>query len=999
MGLLVLAMSLGHIGAYAQQRVINGTVVDDVDGEPIPGVNILDKASGTGALTNLDGRFQINVSNESQLEISFVGYETQTVSVGALSELSIRMKLDIKELQEIVVIGYGQIEKRDATGVVQEVNAKEFNQGVLAAPSNLLAGKIAGVQVSSPGGQPGAATKIRIRGGTSLNGSNEPLFVVDGVPIDTDGHNPGKKQRGTSALNFINPADIESMTVLKDASAAAIYGSRAANGVILITTKSGKPGKLKVSYDGSVTVSEFVADNPFHSPSEFRDLISFKEPDKVDELGDANTDWIEEVTQTAIGQRHLVTASKADEKNNIYASASYFKTQGVLKTSETENLNVSARYQRKLLNDDLNVKLNVKGGWSDDVYAAEVMNQALIFDPTRPVFNEDGTYFEWNNKLATRNPVARLNQTQELGNIDRYLVNGQIDYRLPFLKDLRYNLNLSYDYQEGTRTLSESEDRALANFSDPPTGRFYFQEDFERKSKMLETYVTYNKRLESIKSKFDLMGGYSYQQWNNRFDFFELDSANVALESGGGAWDESFFDLNDSSLLENRLISFYGRLNYSLADKYLLTASIRQDGSTRFAPENQWGTFVSTAFAWRVSDESFMSGTANWLSNLKLRLGYGQIGNQEIDDYLYVSLYEFGQTDASYQFGDRYVQTLRPTGADPNIKWEETESWNAGVDFGFLDGRVYGTVDVYRKNTNDLLNEVAIDPGSNVRDQLWKNVGAVRNEGVELTLSSTIVDNDNFSWSTSFNISTNKNEVLEIDATGGNVVYERGNIAGDVGQTIQVLQVGKPAFSFRTYKQKYGEGGKPLRDNKDHDGNGIINDLDMFEDLNGDGTITPDDRYVGKNPAPDWVAGLTSNMSYKSFDLSFTFRGNWGNYVYNNVNSANNGYSLITNQEINNIHKDTRNTDFNQKQLDSDYFIENASFVRLDNISLGYTMDQLKFMRVRVYGTLQNLWTVTGYSGVDPEISLLGDGKSTNGIDNNVYPRSLTAILGVNVTF
>ncbi|WP_162555794.1 SusC/RagA family TonB-linked outer membrane protein [Reichenbachiella versicolor] len=1003
---IVMIVALPLSAAWAQDRTVRGVVTDATDGEPIPGVSIINKSTGGGTVTNINGEYSLTVGEDAVLEFSFIGFKKEEIIVGARSVIDIPLKLDIQELSEVVVIGYGQVEKKDATGVVAEVNSDDFNQGVLAGPENLLAGKVAGVQISSSGGQPGASAKIRIRGGTSLNYSNEPLIVVDGVPIESEGHNPGDAQRGRGALNFINPADIESMTVLKDASAAAIYGSRAANGVIIITTKSGQKGKLRATYDGSFTISQFVGDVEFFKPGEYRELVAFKEPDKVNELGDASTDWLDEITQTATGTRHLVTIGKADEKNNYYASASYMKSQGVLKTSETQNINLAARYERKLLRDDLKLKFNVKSGWSDDVYAAEVTNQALIFDPTRAPFNEDGTYFEWNEKLATRNPLAQINQTSEKGTVNRYLFNGQANYVLPFFRDINVNLNASYDFQDGDRIKSLSADRFDANVGDY-TGEFYFQEDFERTSKMLEAYVNYNKEFTSLKSKVDLIGGYSYQDFDSRFDFFELDSADLS-RNADGSWNEMMFDKNDSSILENRLISFFGRVNYTFNDKYLLTATLRRDGSTRFGEENRWGLFPSLALAWRVIDEDFMAGTDNWLSDLKLRWGYGVTGNQNIPDFKYVSLYEYGQPDASYQFGNEYVPTLRPTGADPDIKWEETVSYNAGVDFGFINGRLYGSVDLYRKNTNDLLNTVAIDAGSNVRDRLIRNVGSVRNEGIEITLNSTVIDNEDFSWSLSLNASANRNEVLALDGSGGNVVYEIGNIAGDVGQTIQVLQVGKPAYSFRTFKHRYDEDGNPHRDNKRYpnqdgtpvDPNSAISLMDMYEDLNGDGKIDDNDLYVGKNPAPKWVAGLTSSMRYKKFDLNFTLRGNFGNYVYNNLASSNNGYSLITDKQVlNNIHKGTLDTDFGQKQLRSDYFIENASFVRLDNISLGYSFDELKYAKIRVYGTVQNVFTITNYSGIDPEISLLGDGINNNGIDNNVYPRAITAILGVNVTF
>ncbi|WP_420579870.1 SusC/RagA family TonB-linked outer membrane protein [Reichenbachiella sp.] len=998
--LWIVMMMLLSLSAYAQEVTVQGTVTDEA-GEGLPGVNVLDVNTGQGAVTDIDGNFKVEIGEDATISFSYIGYKSQNVLVGSRSRIDVVLIEDIQQLSEIVVIGYGQVEKKDATGVVAEVNAEDFNKGVLVSPDRLLAGKVAGVQIATPGGQPGAAGKIRIRGASSLNYSNEPLIVVDGVPIDTQGHNPGGFSRGRSALNFINPADVESMTVLKDASAAAIYGSRAANGVIIITTKKGDQGKLKVTYDGTVTMSQFTQKPDFFSSNQFRQVVDLKEPGELNKLGDANTDWMKEITQNAIGQRHMVTLSKADELNNFYLSGNLMRNEGVLKTSETNNNNVSARYERKLLNSDLTIKVNAKGGWSDDRYAPEVTNQAMVFDPTQPVMQEGSPYngyFEWAPKLATRNPVAQINNTNETGYVNRYLGNIQAIYSLPFIEGMSVNLNGSYDYQEGNRR--KVEDSLTYTGINSNQRGFLFNEDFEIKSKMLEAFVNYKKVLPGIDSEVDVVGGYSYQQWNNEFENYRLDSLQYAYSSAGEL-NPSFIDQQDSITLENRLISFFGRVNYTLKDKYLLTFTLRRDGSTRFAKANRWGLFPSMAAAWRIIDEDFMDPTKNVLSELKIRGGYGVTGNQEIPDYRYVSLYEIGFPDASYQLGNQFIQTLRPTGADPSIKWEETRSWNVGMDFGFLEGRLHGSFEYYNRTTEDLLFVVTIPAGTNVRDRLLKNIGSIENSGIELSLNSTIYNKENFGWDVSFNISKNKNKVLSLSSGGGdNIIYEEGGISGDVGQTIQVLKVGEPAFSFRTFEQKYNADGSPVNDVQDANGDGTANSLDMYVDQDDNGVINDQDLVIDKSPDPKWMLGLTSNLRYKKFDLSFTFRGNFGNYAYNNVSSANGAFDRITDaQVLNNIHKSAFNTNFRAKQLKSDYYLEDASFVKLDNISLGYTFDQLKFARIRLYATAQNILTITNYSGLDPEISIGADGRSSNGIDNNLYPRSLTAIFGVNVSF
>ncbi len=957
----------------AQDRSVSGKVTDP-GGETVPGATIVEKGTQNGVIADFDGNFKITLSSgNAALTISFVGYKTQTVEVGTRTALNVVLEEDIEQLAEVVVIGYGSVEKKDVTGTVALVNEKEFNKGIIGSPDKLLTGKVAGLQIEA-GGEPGASTNIRLRG-ISINGQN-PLFVVDGVPLDEGGVAGGR-----NPLNFMNPSDVESITVLKDASAAAIYGSRGANGVIIITTKNGEQGKLKLSYDGFYSISKFTRQIDVLTPSQYRAAIFDKAPQETNNLGDANTNWVDEVLQIAQGTNHNLSVSGGTKSTNYFVSLNYLDNKGVMRNTRNQTTSISLKLQQKLLNDNLIIRLNSKNGFTKDQFSPNVIGSASRMDPTRPVFDDSdprfGGYYQWGDALATANPVATQDLNDQRGNTFRTLTNLELEYKLPFIDGLSLKANFGLDRNDGeyhSTTNAFEKGNAINN-----RGISVADQTHLKTSRLFEYYANYKTDIESINSRIDVTGGYSWQNFTS--DFKQLAGDN-AVDMGG-----ELIPMDTTAtrpyLVENRLISFFGRASIDIANKYLLTASLRRDGSTRFGEANRWGLFPSAAVGWRIINENFASGLTGLFSDLKFRIGYGVTGNQSIGDFLYSTFYSYGEPNAAYQFGNEYVLMLRPRGVDPNIKWEETVSTNFGLDAGMFDGRLNYSIEYYIKNVNDLLFSVAVPAGSNLSDKVLTNIGQVENKGFELTVNGMLYDRDAFKWDLGFNFSFNTNVVKKVDNNtdpnfGG---YDVTGISGDIGQTIQVLKAGEEAFAFKTYKHKYDGSGNPIF--------GSL--LEMYEDINGDGLINEFDLVIGESPNPDFLVGITSNMSYKSWDLAFTLRGSAGNHVYNNVSSSMGFFELLTDRVTNNIHVSAYETNFRTRQLHSDYYIEDASFIKLDNITLGYTFNKVKFARIKAYLTAQNVFTITGYSGVEPEIF--------SGVDNNLYPRSTTVILGVNASF
>ena len=975
------------IASFQLQAQVTGIINDATTGEVLIGVNVVVKGDVlNGVVSDIDGRFSINANPGDELVFSYIGFEEYAVTISSSNEtLSIQLNESAELLQEVVVVGYGSVQKKDLTGVVAKVNEEDFNRGVVSSPEKLLSGKVAGLQITS-NGQPGGGSRILLRGASSLTAGTSPLIVIDGVPLQVNG-------AGYNPLNFVNPADVEDITVLKDASAAAIYGSRGANGVIIITTKSGKKGKLKVNYTGNASVSLFKNPNIALSPANFVNVINNKEPAQLPRLGDTNTDWVEEVTRNAQNTEHNLTLSGGTGKVNYRFTGGYLDNNGVILYSNHNKLTAGANLDFNLLNNDLQISIRSKFADINENYAPNVLGTALFYDPTHAVLNENsiyGGYYQQAGELGSKNPVSTLNLVENTGQINRYLNSGSIRYNLPFVEGLSLNTQLSYDKSVGNGR----------NFSNPllreayVNGGYLKYYEVTEESSSLEAFASYDKSFEGIDSKLNFVAGYS---WQEKISRTEEESGNMLVEEGNDWIYTDTLAIPDPTRALNRLISFYGRMNFNVKEKYLFTASLRRDGSTRFGAANRWGYFPSAAVAWRVLEEPFMSGLANTFSNLKVRASYGSVGNEQFGDYLYFVYYSYGADDAAYQFGQDYVNTLRGVGVDPDIKWEETQSLNLGIDYGFFNNRLSGSLDIYRKFTKDMLFRAATSAFTNLSDQVITNIGEMENKGVELLVNAVVADKADFDWNLSFNASYNKNTILKLDNAdiSEGIIYTTGGISGDIGQTIQVLRVGNPINSFYTYNHIYDANGIPLPDGIDHNGDGFSNLLDIYEDLNGDGKINEDDLDIKQSPEPSVSLGLTSNIRWKNWSLASTFRANFGNWVYNNVSSSTGYYERLYDFGLNNIHQSVITTNFSNRQLKSDFYLENGNYMRLDNITLSYMFKPSKvFESLNVFATATNVFTISNYSGMDPEMAL-----NANGIDNNLYPLAFTILAGINANF
>ncbi|MCB0564688.1 MAG: TonB-dependent receptor [Phaeodactylibacter sp.] len=1012
--IVALTVVLMLAGQAFAQGTVKGMATDD-NGEPLIGATVLLVGTSRGTATDFDGNYILeNVpSGEQQLMASYTGYAdlTQTVMVADGKEVTLNFQLgeDIEVLEEVVVIGYGTIKKDDATGAVNAVSDESFNRGAIISPDQLITGKIAGVQITANSGEPGGQSSIRIRGGTSVNANNEPLYVIDGVPIDNAGINPGGFQAGRNPLNFLNPEDIETFTVLKDASATAIYGSRGANGVIMITTKRGKAGdRPRISYNAWASVAEAVNTVEVLNADQFRSLVTSAQPENLKLLQNADTDWQNEVLQSAFGQNHNLSLTGGGESFGYRASIGYLNQDGILRTSNTERTNFSLNYNHNMLDNSLKVNFNLKGAFTKDRISPNgVIGAGVAYNPTLPILDPGsifGGYYEYPISVlnAGTNPVAELEQTLDQNEGVRGLGNMEINYELPFIKGLSAKVNVGFDINKGERSrFLPSTIRYQLNSANPGEVR---AENYTRISSLLETYLTYDKPLESINSRLNFLAGYSYQDFNNSFpsyvanglpnDFFGVNNPSGAEELQVR-----------NSVIENRLISFFGRVNFDVSNKYLFTATLRRDGSSRFGPNNRWGIFPSAALGWKISEEPFMEGALDVLSSLKLRLGWGITGNQEIGDYNYLARYLPGDALAQYQFGNDFVTTLRPTAFDPNLKWEETQTLNAGIDFDFLSGRFGGSIDVYQKTTDDLLFTVNVPAGTNLANRVLTNIGSLENRGVELALNGYVIDTRSFQWNLGFNVAYNQNEITKTigdeDETFLGIQY--GGISGGTGTTIQVLRKGESVSSFFVYEHILDANGLPRSDQVDYNEDGATNLLDIYIDQNGDGAINESDRVVYESALPNLTYGLTSRMNYKNFDLNFTLRASTGNFVYNNVLSGNSARQNVTNQSSppSNLLVRGLLVDFEEPQYLSDYYVEDASFLRMDNITLGYNFPLTgKGLSLRLYVTAQNLFVLTEYTGLDPEIgNRAGSGLPELGIDRDIFPRARTIIFGGNLEF
>lgn len=971
--LLVSTFMLIGSNLYAQERTVSGRVIEVSTNEGLPGAAVVVKGTTTGTVTDFDGNFKLSISgNNTILVFSFVGYKTQEIVVGNLSTINTSMEEDISQLSEIVVVGYGTQESKDVTGVVATVSSKDFNKGAIASPENLISGKVAGVSVTQST-EPGGGANIVIRGVTSLFAGSYPLVVVDGVSLDNSGYGGGR-----NGLNFINPNDIETMTILKDASAAAIYGTRAAAGVILITTKSGKAGESKLTYDGFYSYAAPKSDYGFLSPANFRATVANKAPQVLPLLGTENTNWVDEVIQPVSGQSHNLSFSGGNEKTTYSVSLNNMVNNGVVRHSQNKITRANVKVTSKMLNDDLTISIQQRSALTKDNFSSNVTGTALTFDPTQPIYDEGNTlyggYWEWQMGLAPSNPVSTLEQIKNIGETRRNFTAIKADYNVPYIDGLQIHVMGSLDLRDGKSQYF----RPTTHLSGNNNLGFISAGTNKAHTINFEPYISYKTTIESIASTVEVMGGYSYQEvFQESFGYF------------GDDLTKDIYGWNDPSVigtlspwgvgaLENHLQSMYGRINISIKDKYLVTSNVRYDGSTKFGLGNRYGLFPSVAVGWRMLEEDFFSTLSNTFTDLKLRIGWGQLGNQAIGDYRYEKFYYSSTNDARYQFGNNYYNMLRPTGVNPDIKWETTTTTNIGLDFGLFDNRLSGTLDFYNKVTTDMLATVAPAAFTNVSDVVTTNIAEMYNRGVELGLNIVAYDRENFDWNINVNGAWNKNEITLLDHGGvDSPGYRVGGISGDVGQTIKIWKVGQAFDAFYTYVR---------------DPNGVSSSGEKYEDVNVDGQINEDDLQIVGNPTPDVTLGVTSSMSYKAFDLNFTLRGNIGNEVYNNTASANGYFEQIYQGGIrNNIHESALETNYNSKQLHSDYYIENGSFLRVDNITLSYSFNKLDFMKARIYGTAQNLFTMTGYSGPNPEI--------IGGIDNNLYPLATTYIVGLSLNF
>ena len=995
-GLVAACLILPLTAAVAlAQQTVTGTLTDAETGEPLIGANVLVVGTDVGTVTDFDGGYAIEVTPPARLQFSYVGYNPVTVDVADGQTRIDRTLGSGQLLDEVVVIGYGSVKKDDLTGSVAAVSEEEFNNGAIVSPTNLIAGKVAGVQIASNNGEPGGGTTIRIRGGTSINASNEPLFVIDGVPIDNAGFSGGR-----NPLNFLSPDDIATITVLKDASATAIYGSRGANGVVLVTTKRGRAGQRpQVSYDGSVTTSRVAGEAPVLPVGPFRNLVTFVAPERLDRLGGAETDWFDEVTRTGLGQQHSLSVQGGGESMSYRVSAGYTDIEGVLRGSRTERTTAGINFQQALLDERVTLTANLKGALTQDQFDPGVVATAWYFDPTQPIFdagNEElGGYFEYGRALAPRNPVSSIEQIQNTGRALRGLGNVELRLDLRDLTDgLAFRVNAGFDQ------LANRQNQYLpTTYATLATNGFDGEARIktgQRSSTLLETYLTYDRTFGV--HGLGLTAGYSYQDFQGEFpeyrafnfenDLFGTNSTVAATEF------EAF-----TNAFENRLVSFFGRANYNFDERILVTGTLRRDGSTRFGPGNRWGLFPSAAVAWRVLQEDFAQGLTGLFSDLKVRVGWGITGNQDFDNFLYLPRYQLSDVRARYQFGDAFVTTVRPNGYDANLKWEETTSTNIGLDFGFLDNRIAGSVELYDKTTDDLLFTVNVPAGTNLTDRILTNIGSVQNRGVELSLATYPVDRDGFDWELSGNVSFNDNEVLAIDGTAAADI-QTGGISGGVGNNVQLIRVGEAVNSFYLYEHIL-EGDAPRADDRDWNDDGEINGLDLYVDQNGDGIINNEDLVVAGQSQPRVLFGMTNQLRFGAgLDVAFTLRGAAGNQVYNN-NASNAGYydyvsSGAGGTYVNNVHESALETGFRRPQYFSDYYLQSGAFLRLDNVTVGYDLPRIAdAVNLRVYATGQNLFVLTGYDGLDPEVRQGGN----FGIDNAPYPRARTFVVGARLGF
>lgn len=1014
---------LFSVGLNAQTITVSG-VVSDPSGEPLIGASILAQGTTVGTSTNIDGEYTINVAPDATLVVSYVGYDTQNVPVDGRTSINVTMQENSVMLNEVVAIGYGTVKKSDATGSVAVIKPDEIEAGLATSVQDMLVGQTPGVVVTQAGGPEGGGT-IRIRGGSSLNASNDPLIVVDGVPLS----NAGMGGLGNS-LGMISPENIESMTILKDASATAIYGSRASNGVIIITTKKGKSGKPTVNFAANLYVNTARKTWKVLDANQFRSLLESRGMDAaLAATGDANTDWQDEVLRTTVSSDYSLSVGGTASWLPYHAEISYTNNNGIIKTSKMDRVTMGFNLSPKFFDNHLSVNANVKGYYIRNNFGdAGALSSAISFDPTHPVRSNEpivsgnsgfqylyNGYYEVHNNgtlndNAALNPMGLLEQRDNHANVYRSNGNLQLDYSLHFLPDLHLNLNLGYDVMKSNLVDNWAANSATAYKNHEHYGGAYNFDQYQfRSNTLLNFYLNYKKEVESIYSNFDVTAGYDWQRFYNDGHYTGangnsgyrvspglntptyLGKNEAGQQTYGVTINESTIPLlgqnfqNDGVSPDGdyhwadryQLLSFFGRLNYTFKDRYLLTVTVRGDATSRFAKDKRWGVFPAVALGWKINQEAWMQGAAGWLSDLKLRLGWGKTGQQEIGETInYMALYAIASPSASYPNGTNgWYLPVYARGYNPDLTWETTTSYNAGLDFGFLNNRITGSIEYYKRKTTDLLAYVAVPAGSSTTNMLNRNIGSLENYGVEFNIAAKPIVTNDFTWTLSYNVGWNHNEITEL--TTGASQLKTGGISGGNGNTVQIHAEGHPANSFYLFQQVYDESGAPLEG--------------VYVDQNGNGQIDDSDKIINKSPDPKVTMTFGSQFRYKKWDLGFNIRASIGNYVYNNVLSTKAVYNDLFTYGLNNVVENDYY--FEQPRYMSDYYLRNASFVRCDNITLGYTWDNLlnDKLRLRLFGAVQNPFVITKYKGVDPEVF--------GGIDNSVYPRATTYSLGLVATF
>ena len=976
--LLVALLVIGCLQLMAQTRTIKGEVTDAQNGEALIGATVMVEGEKGGTVTDFDGNFSLQVSSSAKkIKVSYIGYIDKVLSIS--DNMKVKLESDSKALADVVVIGYGTARKSDLTGSVATVKSKDFNKGLVSSPEQLINGKVSGVQIMSNSGSASAGSTIRVRGGASLNASNDPLIVLDGVPLEQG----GISGNSSNFLSMINPSDIESMTVLKDASSTAIYGSRASNGVIIITTKKGQQGAVKVNFNTTNSMQTRAQMVDMLSRDEFVNVINqFGTDNQKSLLGTANTDWNDEVYRTAFGtDNNLSVSGSIDKWLPFRVSVGYYNQSGLVRKDNVERWTGNVVLTPSFFQDHLKLTINAKGTLNNNSFNnGGAVWAAATFNPTIPVYSGNDKYGGYNEALdadgypvnaGVRNPRGLVDLYDSKSKVSRFIGSMDVDYKVHFLPDLKLHATVGADYAKGDGTIHVPVYAAQSyNKDESLGGSDYKYGPQKNENRLLTLYANYAKYFEDIKSNVDLTAGYDYQYWKSTTPLYYTKSAAGTNLSTVKASD-----------YRHVMLSYYGRINYSFDGKYLLTATVRRDASSRFSKDTRWGTFPSVALGWTLTEEPWLKNQ-KVLSNLKLRASYGVTGQQEgIGNYNYLPVYTYSVTGAEAFINGQYINTYRPEAYVSDLKWETTTSWNFGLDFGFLDGRIGGAIDFYTRKTKDLLASVPTAAGTNFSKTILTNVGNVDSKGIEISLNATPIQTKDWEWNLSYNFTWQNMKVKNLSLTkGGSQTNVKVGPSIDAYQ-FQVLSEGYEPYMFYVYHQLYdSKTGKPIEG--------------AYADLNNDGEINDADLYRYHSPAPKYIMGLSTSLRYKQLTLGMSFRANIDNYVYNGMGMSTGAFETVSynNSQLNNLNTSFLKTGFKTRQYLSDYYVENASFLKLDNLSLSYNVGKInKWASLTVSAMVQNVFTITGYSGTDPEVP--------NGMDNSFYPRPRTYSVSLGLQF